>query len=76
MLALVLRTFVHFFRLLLPVALGVAVSSAVIVGALLVGDSMRGSLQHIALDRHDGSISPLWSVHERMPKTRPSAGCC
>jgi ABC-type lipoprotein release transport system permease subunit len=64
MLALVFRTVVHFFRLLLPVALGVAVSSAVIVGALLVGDSMRGSLKHIALDRI-GSIermivSPRW----------------
>ena len=64
MLSLVLRTIVHFFRLLLPVALGVAVASAVIVGALLVGDSMRGSLRHIAMDRI-GSIqrmvvAPRW----------------
>lgn len=58
MLALVLRTILHFYRLLLPVALGVAVSSAVIVGALLVGDSMRGSLKEIAMDRI-GSINSL-----------------
>lgn len=64
MLSLVFRTIAHFHRLLLPVALGVAISSAVIVGALLVGDSMRGSLQFIALDRI-GSIqrmivAPRW----------------
>jgi ABC-type antimicrobial peptide transport system permease subunit len=33
------------------VALGVAVGVAVLTGALLVGDSMRGSLRHLALDR-------------------------
>ncbi len=58
MLALVLRTILHYYRLLLPVALGVAVSSAVIVGALLVGDSMRGSLKEIAMDRI-GSIDSI-----------------
>ncbi|MCU0708876.1 MAG: FtsX-like permease family protein [Pirellula sp.] len=51
MFALAFRTIVHFYRWLLPVAAGIAVCSAVIVGALLVGDSMRGSLRHIALDR-------------------------
>ncbi len=58
MIALVLRTILHYYRLLLPVALGVAVSSAVIVGALLVGDSMRGSLKEIAMDRI-GSIDSM-----------------
>ena len=83
MLALVFRTFVHFFRLMLPVALGVAVSSAVIVGALLVGDSMRGSLQHIALDRI-GSIqriilAPRWfdqSAMERAGEDAQDATLC
>jgi len=83
MLALVLRTLVHFFRLLIPVALGVAVSSAVIVGALLVGDSMRGSLQHIAMDRI-GSIqrmviAPRWfdqSAIERAKPTHPDGLLC
>ena len=70
MLALVLRTILHYYRLLLPVALGVAVSSAVIVGALLVGDSMRGSLKDIAMDRI-GSIdsvvlAPRWFDAKRL----------
>jgi ABC-type lipoprotein release transport system permease subunit len=52
------------------VALGVAVSSAVIVGALLVGDSMRGSLKDIAMDRI-GSIdsvvlAPRWFDAKRL----------
>lgn len=64
MFSLVWRTIVHYYRLLLPVAAGVAVASAVIVGALIVGDSMRGSLRHIAMDRI-GSIdrvilAPRW----------------
>ena len=76
MLSLVLRTILHFFRLLLPVALGVAVSSAVIVGALLVGDSMRGSLKHIALDRI-GSIqrmilSPRWFDQSALERAKAS----
>lgn len=35
----------------LAVALGVAAATAVLTGALLVGDSVRGSLKHLALDR-------------------------
>jgi ABC-type lipoprotein release transport system permease subunit len=35
----------------LAVACGVAVGTAVLTGALLVGDSMRGSLRHLTLDR-------------------------
>ncbi len=41
----------HFRGMLWPVALGVAAATAVIVGALLVGDSVRGSLHFLALDR-------------------------
>ena len=36
-------------RVHLAVALGVAVTTAVITGALLVGDSMRGSLRDLVL---------------------------
>lgn len=73
MLSLVYRTLAHYHRLLLPVALGVAVASAVIVGALLIGDSMRGSLQHIALDRI-GSIqrfliAPRWFKESAIPQS-------
>jgi hypothetical protein len=35
----------------LAVALGVAAATAVLTGALLVGDSVRGSLKQLALDR-------------------------
>ena len=35
----------------LAVALGVAVATAVLTGALLVGDSVRGSLRDLAIDR-------------------------
>ncbi|MFN7796819.1 MAG: FtsX-like permease family protein [Planctomycetota bacterium] len=53
-----------------------AVSSAVIVGALLVGDSMRGSLKHIALDRI-GSIermivSPRWFEQTALDRAKQS----
>ncbi len=37
--------------MLIPVSLGVAVATAVILGALLVGDSVRGSLHYLATDR-------------------------
>jgi ABC-type lipoprotein release transport system permease subunit len=70
MLSLVLRTILHFYRWLLPVAAGVAVCSAVIVGALLVGDSMRGSLTHIAMDRigviDRMVIAPRWFREEAL----------
>ena len=38
-------------RTTLAVAMGVAISTAVIVGALLVGDSMRGSLRGLTIER-------------------------
>lgn len=75
MLALVLRTIKHFAHWLLPVAGGVAVSCAVIVGALIVGDSMRGSLRFIAMDRigdiESFLIAPRW-FRESTLKQQPS----
>jgi ABC-type antimicrobial peptide transport system permease subunit len=41
----------HHRRVNLAVALGVCAATAVLTGALLVGDSMRGSLRDLALDR-------------------------
>jgi ABC-type antimicrobial peptide transport system permease subunit len=41
----------HYRRIHLAVALGVAVATAVITGALLVGDSVRGSLRDLTLQR-------------------------
>jgi ABC-type lipoprotein release transport system permease subunit len=47
----VIRSLIHHWRVHLAVLLGVSAATAVLTGALLVGDSMRGSLQYIALDR-------------------------
>ncbi|MBA4018382.1 MAG: hypothetical protein C0483_14545 [Pirellula sp.] len=41
----------HHRRIHIAVALGTAAATAVLTGALLVGDSMRGSLKHTALSR-------------------------
>ena len=50
-LRLILASLLYHRRMNLAVALGVAAAAAVLTGALLVGDSMRGSLRHLALDR-------------------------
>ncbi len=44
----------HRRRIHVAVALGVMTATAVLTGALVVGDSMRGSLRHLALDRLQG----------------------
>ena len=48
---LALRSLRHYWRTQLGVLLGVAIASAVLVGALAVGDSVRGSLRDQALQR-------------------------
>ena len=48
---LILASLLHHWRLNLAVACGVAAGTAVLTGALLVGDSMRGSLRDLTLDR-------------------------
>jgi len=45
------RSLTHHWRIHLAVALGVAAATAVLTGALLVGDSVRGSLRSLTLDR-------------------------
>ena len=47
----ILRSLVHHWRINLTVALGVAAATAVLTGALLIGDSMRGSLKSLTLGR-------------------------
>jgi len=46
-----LRALRHYWRINLAVVVAVAVNSAVLTGALLVGDSVRGSLADLTLDR-------------------------
>ena len=50
-LRLTLASLLYHWRTNFAVACGVAVCTAVLTGALLVGDSMRGSLRHLTLDR-------------------------
>lgn len=45
------RSLFHFWRMNLAVLLAVSVATAVLTGAFLVGDSVRGSLRHLTLDR-------------------------
>ncbi|MEX0866620.1 MAG: FtsX-like permease family protein [Pirellulales bacterium] len=51
LLRLILRSATFHRRMNLSVAAGVAVATAVLTGALLIGDSVRGSLRHLVLDR-------------------------
>src|SRR6187399_1795025 len=51
MLQLILRGLAHHRRIHFAIALGVMAGTAVLTGALVVGDSVRGSLTHLALDR-------------------------
>ncbi|MEX1026578.1 MAG: hypothetical protein WD049_01025, partial [Candidatus Paceibacterota bacterium] len=48
---LVFRSLTYHWRINLAVGLGVAAATAVLTGALLVGDSVRGSLRHLTLER-------------------------
>ncbi len=45
------RSLIHFWRMNLAVIGGVAVTTAVLTGALMVGDSLRGSLRDLTMDR-------------------------
>ncbi len=45
------RSLIHFWQINLAVLLGAAVATAVLTGALLVGDSVRGSLRDLTLSR-------------------------
>ena len=45
----ILASLRHYRRIHVAVALGVAVATAVLTGALLVGDSVRGSLRELTL---------------------------
>ena len=50
-LRLIINSLKHYWRTNLAVLLGVIAGTAVIAGALIVGDSVRGSLQQMTLDR-------------------------
>lgn len=58
------KTFVHYFGRNLLVAMGVAVSTAVLTGALIIGDSVRYSLEQVTHYRL-GNISHVVTVTDR-----------
>jgi len=45
------RSLIHYWRINLAVIFGAAIATAVLTGALLVGDSVRGSLRQLTLER-------------------------
>ena len=59
----VLASLVHYRRVQLAVAAGVAVATAVITGALIVGDSVRGSLKELTLERLGRIETVLVALH-------------
>ncbi|HOY57345.1 MAG TPA: hypothetical protein PK640_04300, partial [Verrucomicrobiota bacterium] len=62
---LILRGFVHHARSHLGALTGTAVASAVLIGALIVGDSVRSSLRQLALLRL-GRIESAMSTGDRL----------
>ena len=63
-LQLIIRSFIHYFRSNLLVALGVAISTMVLTGSLVIGDSVRHSLTKATFYRL-GETTHLVSVTER-----------
>ena len=59
----ILASLRHYRRIHVAVALGVAVATAVLTGALLVGDSVRGSLRDLTLQRLGRIDSVLVAGH-------------
>ena len=63
-----LRGLAHFWKLNLAVLLATAVNTAVLTGALIVGDSVRGSLRDMTLDRL-GNIELALVVERFFPQS-------
>src|SRR5262245_31810255 len=59
----ILASLRHYRRIHIAVILGVAVATAVLTGALLVGDSVRGSLRDLTLERLGKIDTVLVSQH-------------
>lgn len=59
--SLILRNLVHFLTANLLIVIGVAIGTAVLTGALLLGDSLKGSLAQLTLDRLGNIESALVS---------------
>ena len=67
-----LRSLTHFWRVNLAVVAGAAVATAVLAGAVIVGDSMRASLRQMTLDRL-GRIDAAMVAGEFFPEELATA---
>ena len=68
----ILKTFTHYFKANLLVALGVVVSTMVLTGSLIIGDSVRYSLEQSTFSRL-GNTTHLVSVTERYFRQKMAA---
>lgn len=64
-LKLILKSTWHYRRLNLTIVLGIALSTAILVGALIIGDSVKFSLQQITVQRL-GKTSQVVTAGERL----------
>lgn len=60
---IVFRSFTYFLRSHVSLILGIAAATAVIVGALVIGDCMRGSLTSLVLQRLANTVLLMHSRH-------------
>jgi ABC-type antimicrobial peptide transport system permease subunit len=61
----ILRTIRHYLKLNFTIVLGIALSTAILVGALIIGDSVKYSLQQITVQRL-GKTSQVITAGERL----------
>src|SRR6516225_9281856 len=76
---LLLRNLLYHWRANLALLAGVAVGCAVLTGALVVGDSLRGSLQALALDQLgwvDQALVANRFVREELASQMPADRVC
>ena len=61
----IVRSIRHYLKLNFTIVLGIALSTAILVGALIIGDSVRYSLQQITVQRL-GKTSQVITAGERL----------
>lgn len=68
---LILKNLFHYWRLNLSVILGTSIATAIILGALIIGDSVQYTLQYLSLTRL-GKTQFAISSHRYFPLTLSS----
>ncbi|MCX7015243.1 MAG: hypothetical protein NTW86_22260, partial [Candidatus Sumerlaeota bacterium] len=73
---LLVRSLLHYWRINVAVALAAAVGVAVLIGSLAIGDSVRGSLRSLELDRLgriDQALTSETFFREELARSFPGA---